>query len=64
MQFSAINYNLLSDGEEQTANYLVTGAWSVDAIRETKKYCNVNEVASNIANKYETLAPSDEWNIA
>ena len=42
---------------------MVTGAWSVDAIRETKKYCNVNEVASNIANKYETLAPSDEWNI-
>ena len=28
LQFSAIAYNLLSDGEQQTANYLTTGTWS------------------------------------
>ena len=64
LQFAAINYNLLSDGEQQTANYLTTGTWSAGAIKEAKKYCNANEVASNIPNGYKTLASSDEWNIA
>lgn len=27
-QFSAICYNLLEDGEKQTANYVTTGIWS------------------------------------
>ena len=47
MQFAAICYNLLEDGERQTANYLTTGTWSQGAIKEAKKYCNANEVANN-----------------
>jgi len=61
LQFSAICYNLLEDGEMQTANYLTTGTWSQGAIKEAKKYCNPNEVASNTANGYTTL--SDDWNV-
>lgn len=47
LQFAAICYNLLEDGERQTANYLTTGTWSQGAIKEAKKYCNANEVANN-----------------
>lgn len=47
LQFSAICYNLLSDGEQQSANYLTTGTWSQGAIKEAKKYCAANEVANN-----------------
>lgn len=28
LQFSAICYNLLEDGAQQSANYLTTGTWS------------------------------------
>ena len=64
LQFSAICFNLLEDGERQAANYLTTGTWSQGAIKEAKKYCNPNEVASNTANGYTTLAGHDEWNIS
>ena len=64
MQFSAICYNLLSDGEGQSANYLTSGTWSQGAIKEAKKYCNANEVADNKGNGYKTIAEPADWNVA
>ena len=61
LQFSAICFNLLEDGEGQTANYLTTGTWSQGAIKEAKKYCTPNEVGNNQDNGYSTL--SDDWNV-
>lgn len=46
LQFSAICYNLLGDGDKQRANYLQTGHWSQLAFDEARKYCDPNEVAN------------------
>ena len=64
LQFSAICYNLLQDGEKQTANFVTTGTWSEGAIVEAKKYCNANEVTNNKSTGYTTVAAHDNWNIA
>ena len=63
LQFSAICFNLLSDGEQQSANYLTTGTWSQGAIAEAKKYCAPNEVANNKASGYTTIAEPADWNV-
>lgn len=42
LQFSAIPYNLL--GKKTKANYLTTGLWSSQAIKEANKLCTANEV--------------------
>jgi phosphoserine aminotransferase len=63
LQFSAICYNLLSDSEQkQNVNYLCTGLWSQDALKEGKKYCETNQVATNDGN-YSTISDPEEWNI-
>lgn len=64
LQFSAICYNLLQDGEKQKTNYLQTGTWSQGAFGEAKKYCDPNEVANNKGSGYTQLADPSEWNIA
>ena len=64
LQFAAICYNLLQDGEKQTANYVTTGTWSEAAIAEAKKFCNAHEVTNNKNTGYTTVADSNEWNIA
>jgi len=63
LQFSAICFNLLQDGERQSANYVTTGTWSESAIKEAKKYCNANEVTNNASTGYRTVADPSEWNI-
>jgi|Transcript_6311 phosphoserine aminotransferase len=63
LQFAAICYNLLEDGERQSANYLTTGTWSQGAIDEARKYCNPNEVANNKPSGYTTIAEPADWNI-
>jgi len=63
-QFSAICYNLLEDGTQvQTANYLTTGVWSEGAIKEARKYCQPNEVASNKPSGYRTIADASQWTV-
>lgn len=62
-QFSAICYNLLEDGERQTANYLTTGLWSQGAIKEARKYCNANEVSDNTTTGCTTVADPSEWHV-
>jgi phosphoserine aminotransferase len=61
MQFSAMCYNLLKEGE--TANYVTTGSWSEAAIKEAKKYCNPNEVTNNKKHKYATVDDPSTWNV-
>jgi phosphoserine aminotransferase len=56
LQFSMVPYNLL--GENQTAAYLETGAWSQKAIKEAKFFGNVNIVASS-SDKNFTYIPKN-----
>ena len=44
-QFSAVPLNLLAD--KTTADYVNTGQWSKKAIKEAKRFCQVNVVASD-----------------
>jgi phosphoserine aminotransferase len=54
-QFSMIPLNLLRG--KLSADYVDTGIWSKKAITEAKKFCYVNEVASN-ADKKATYVPA------
>ncbi len=45
LQFSMVPLNLL--GERSAADYLDTGSWSAKAIKEAKRHCEVNVVASS-----------------
>lgn len=43
LEFTSIPLNLSASNDE-SANYLTTGSWSVAAKKEAKKYIKVNEV--------------------
>ncbi len=45
-QFSAVPLNLLGDAVK--ADYAVTGHWGEKAVKDAKRFCDVNEVV-NIA---------------
>ncbi len=60
-QFSAIPLNLL--GGAKTANYLNTGQWSKKAIKEAKRYCDVNVVASSEEDNFTNIPDVSAWNI-
>ena len=55
-QFFEVPANLLPEGS--TAHYLDTGTWSAKAIKEAKKYGDVNVVASSKASNYDHV-PKD-----
>ena len=56
-QFAAVPLNLL--GNNKTADYINTGAWSKKAIAEAKRYCDVNVAASSEDSKF-TIAPAQD----
>ena len=58
-QFSMIPMNLLRG--KTTADYVNTGMWSDKAIKEAKKFCNVNVVASDEANHFRAVPAFDTW---
>ncbi len=60
-QFSAVPLNLL--GDKKTADYINTGQWSKKAIKEAKRYCDVNLVASSEDTNFSTIPPKDAWNL-
>jgi phosphoserine aminotransferase len=60
-QFAMIPLNLLAG--KQTANYVMTGAWSKKAIKEAKKYCNVNIAASSEQDNFTSIPAFDTWDI-
>ncbi len=58
-QFSVVPLNLL--GERKTADYVNTGQWSKKAIKEAKRYCDVNVVASSEADNFTTIPVFEKW---
>ena len=60
-QFSAVPLNLL--GDAGVADYVNTGEWSKKAIKEGKRYCNVNVVASSEDTNFSTIPAFDSWKL-
>ncbi len=57
-QFSMVPMNLLGPG--QTADYIVTGAWSKKAVKEAKKVGAVNVAATTEAENFTRIPRPDE----
>ena len=60
-QFSAVPLNLLNG--KAKANYVNTGQWSKKAIKEAKRYCDVQVVASSEGNNFASIPAFDTWDI-
>ena len=61
-QFSAVPMNLLNG--KAKANYVNTGQWSKKAIKEAKRYCDVQVVASSEDDNFSVIPVFDSWDIA
>lgn len=59
IQFSMVPLNLLAGKSD--ADYVNTGQWSIKAIAEAKRYCNVNVVASDEANRFTRVPAFNTW---
>lgn len=57
-QFAAIPLNFL--GDKDTADYVDTGTWANKALKEAKKYCKVNVVASSKEETYNHIPDLDK----
>ena len=60
-QFAAIPMNLTAAGD--TVDYIDTGSWSVKAIKEAAKYCNVNVAASSKETNYDRIPDPATWQL-
>ncbi len=60
-QFAMIPMNLLAG--KNTADYINTGAWSKKAIKEAKKYCDVNIAASSEAQNFTSVPAQQDWSL-
>ncbi|MDO8329242.1 MAG: 3-phosphoserine/phosphohydroxythreonine transaminase [Fluviicoccus sp.] len=60
-QFAMIPMNLLRG--KTTADYVNTGMWSDKAIKEAKKFCQVNVVASDEANGFRKVPDVASWQV-
>lgn len=60
-QFAAIPLNLL--GNSATAAYLDSGHWSLKAIAEAERYCQVKIVASGADANYTEMPSPSSWQI-
>ena len=60
-QFSMVPINLLRGGS--LANYANTGHWSVKAIAEAKRYCNVNICTDGTENNFTDIEEFENWSI-
>lgn len=60
-QFAQIPLNLL--GDKSSADYVNTGEWSKKAIKEAKRYCNVNVAASDEANNFTRVPDVASWKL-
>ena len=59
-QFAMVPINLLHG--KTTADYVNTGVWSKKAIKEAKRFCDVNVVATSEANNFTSIPAQSEWN--
>jgi len=60
-QFSMVPINLLRG--KSTANYVNTGHWSVKAIAEADRYCDVHICTDSKANGYTDITEFDSWSV-
>ena len=60
-QFAAVPMNLLRG--KASADYLNTGEWSKKAIKEAKKFCKVNVVASSEDRNFSYAPVQSEWKL-
>jgi len=60
-QFSMVPINLLRGGSK--ANYANTGHWSVKAIAEAKRYCNVHICTDSTKNNFTDIDEFQNWSI-
>lgn len=60
-QFSAVPLNLL--GDNKSADYVNTGQWSKKAIKEAKRYCDVNVVASSEESNFSMIPAFESWQL-
>jgi len=60
LQFSMIPMNFL----KTAADYVVTGAWGVKAVKEAKKCGKVNTIFSSEATHFNSVPPPDELNFS
>ena len=61
MQFFQVPCNFLS--ENTSADYLVTGTWSVKAVKEAKLVGGVNQVASSKEEGFSYIPDPSTWNV-
>ena len=61
-QFSAIPLNLLPEGG--VADYINTGQWSKKAIKEAKRYGNINVAASSEDTNFSTIPTVESWKLS
>jgi len=60
-QFAMIPMNMLCG--KTSADYINTGQWSKKAIKEAKKFCDVNVVASSEEQNFSTVPSVSDWNL-
>ena len=62
LQFSMIPLNFL--GKDESADYVVTGAWGKKAVKEAKRCGNVNVVFSTAESGFKSVPTQDELNFS
>jgi phosphoserine aminotransferase len=60
-QFLSVPYNFLS--EDETADYINTGAWSTKAIKEAKLFGNVNEAFTSANSNFNHVPTNEQLNL-
>ncbi len=61
LQFAQVPLNLL--GDKSSADYVNTGEWSKKAIKEARRYCSVNVVASDEAANFTKVPAFNTWKL-
>lgn len=61
-QFSAVPLNLTQSGD--TVDYIFTGQWGKKAIKEAKRFANVNIAASSESDNFSHVPPVSEWQLS
>jgi phosphoserine aminotransferase len=59
--FSLLAMNLL--GKNKQADYVQTGHWSSRAIKEAKKYGDINVIASSVETGFDHIPKQSEWGL-
>lgn len=62
LQFSMVPLNLAA--EDGRADYINTGAWSGKAIKEARRFCDVNVAASGEQNRFTGIPPTTDWTLS